>query len=328
MNGVNIDHFQFEYDLTWMSFFQNEKGQTYLRYGGREDVGPESHLNKDSLLLAMKQTLVLHKQAEPRVFNRFEPSPDSKRTPEDIPSTQKLLANRQNKCIHCHDVKGALLRDLQANNKLEKSMVFSYPSPSNLGISLDAVHQNKIKNIIPASSAKSAGLKSGDVLKSLAEQPVFTFADVTRVLELAPNKGTLEGVASRGDEAITFKLDLANGWKAIGDPSWRESTHIVGPNSGFWGVALSSAQQKSLNIDGDRLAIRATAIWGQWAKKAGVKHGDIVTSIDGQSEKMSIKQLQTYLQMNKEWGETVKLTVLRKRRPVELTMILPNETDD
>jgi hypothetical protein len=39
--------------------------------------------------------------------------------------------------------------------------------------------------------------------------------------------------------------------------------------------------------------------------------------------------LQTYLQMKKNWGDTVGITVLRKKKPVKLTMKLPAEpTDD
>ena len=49
MNGVNLNQFQFEYDLTWMAFFQNAEGRTYARYGGRDDSGPESHLTKASM---------------------------------------------------------------------------------------------------------------------------------------------------------------------------------------------------------------------------------------------------------------------------------------
>ena len=328
MNEVNINHFQFEYDLTWMSFFQNHLGQTYLRYGGREDIGAESHLNKDSLLLAMRETLRLHSQKTPREFSRFEPSNETVSTPIEIPSMVKILAKRQNKCVHCHEVKSANLKELQSTGKLEKRMVFTYPSPLNLGIQLDAVEQNKIQSIVKSSAAETTGLKANDIIQSLDGHPVFTFADVTRVLELAPDEGVLKVEAKREGVTIESEIRLADSWKTNGDPSWRESTHIVGPNSGFWAVELTASQRKSMKIDEDKLALRANAIWGDWAKKAGIKHGDVVTSIDGKSNKMSIKQLQTYLQMNKEWGEVVKLVVIRKRKPKRLTMTLPQENHD
>ena len=52
--------FQFEFDLTWMSFFMDAKDRTYVRYGGRDDTHAESHLNKQSLLRAMRDALALH----------------------------------------------------------------------------------------------------------------------------------------------------------------------------------------------------------------------------------------------------------------------------
>ena len=75
MNGMNLNQFQFEYDLTWMAFFQNARGRTYTRYGGREDHGPESHLTKASLVRVMKQVLELHKTDSVQPANRYEPAP-------------------------------------------------------------------------------------------------------------------------------------------------------------------------------------------------------------------------------------------------------------
>ena len=82
-------------------------------------------------------------------------------------------------------------------------------------------------------------------------------------------------------------------------------------------------QQTKLGIADDKMAVKVTAIWGNWARQAGVKHGDIVTVVDGKTEDMHIKQLQTYLQMNKDWGDSVEIRVIRKTKPVELTMKLP-----
>ena len=54
MNGVNINLFQFDYDLTWMAFFMDAHDGIYARYGGREDHDAESHLTKPSLLRVMR----------------------------------------------------------------------------------------------------------------------------------------------------------------------------------------------------------------------------------------------------------------------------------
>lgn len=328
MNGININRYQFEYDLTWMSFFQNHRGQTYLRFGGREDSGPESHLSKQALIEAMKTALRLHRSEVELSFDRFNPSGDAVERPEQLPGMQKMLAKRQVKCIHCHDVKTAQLRELGVQGKLTKESVFTYPSPANLGIQLDPVRQTHIRSIGERSAAATAGLKSGDSIETLDGHPVYSFADVTRVLQLAPERGVLPIVVRRAGESVVANVGLGDKWRTLGDPSWRESTHVVGPNSGFWGVKQTAAKKKTLGVGESKLAVKVTAIWGQWARDAGIKHGDIVIEIDGRKNDMHIKQLQTYLQMKKNWGDTVALTVLRGKRQVTLTMNLPAKPSD
>src|SRR5687767_14894497 len=105
MNGVNINLFQFERDLTWMAFFMDAHDKFYARYGGREDADAESHLTKDSLLRVMKQVLDLHRTGQVQK-SRHEPGRAPVRTPEEVPTMKALMTPRKdNKCIHCHDVK-------------------------------------------------------------------------------------------------------------------------------------------------------------------------------------------------------------------------------
>src|SRR5262245_1042257 len=104
MNGVNLNLFQFEYDLTWMAFFMDAHDRFYARYGGREDVGgAESHLNRESLLRVMRQALELHAAGQVQT-SRHEPAGKPARTPEDIPTMKAMMARRKESCIHCHDV--------------------------------------------------------------------------------------------------------------------------------------------------------------------------------------------------------------------------------
>ena len=323
MNGIDINRFQFEYDLTWMSFFQNHDGRTYLRYGGREDDGPDTHLSKDSLLIAMNKALELHASQAVKPTSQYEPINDEPMTPEDIPSIQKMLAKRKVKCIHCHDVKTAKLTEIRSRGKLKKEMVFSYPSPTNLGIQLDPINQNKIKSVDNGSAAMQSGLKAGDILVSLAGQDVFTYGDATRVLELAPQSGQLDATFVRAGKRIKTEIMLGDKWRTGGDPSWRESTHVFGPNSGFWAVLLTPEQKSSFRLAENQLALKITAIWGAWARKAGLKHGDVVVSIDGKSTAMHIRQLQTYLQMKKNWGDSVEITVLRGAEELQMNLDLP-----
>src|SRR5262245_62072391 len=113
MNGVNIKLFPFEGDLTWMSFFMDADDGIYTRFGGREDHDAESHLNKQALLRVMQQVLAWHKDAAKQAV-RSKSARETPFTPEEIPTMKAMMASRkENKCIHCHDVKIAMLRDLQ-----------------------------------------------------------------------------------------------------------------------------------------------------------------------------------------------------------------------
>ncbi len=323
MNGVNLDQFQFEFDLTWMSFFQNAEGRTYTRYGGREDNGAESHLTKSSLLRVMRQVLALHEKNDVQPANRYEPVVKTLRTPEDIPTMKQMMAKRKESCIHCHDVKVAQLRHRRDLRQLQKDMVFTYPSPRNLGIHLDRNSQNVISRVEPKSAAASAGLRPGDVVQSADGQRILTFADFTRVLELAPKSGKLPLVAKRGERVGRLTLELRKGWHRSGDPSWRESTHVVGPGGGLWGVKANAQQRRQLGVKDGDLALRVTYIWGRHTRAAGIRNGDYVISIDGKKTDMNARQLNSHLHMNRDWGDTVAVIVKRGGKEVKLTLRLP-----
>lgn len=328
MNGVDLNRFPFEYDLTWMSFFQNAAGRTYTRYGGRDDEGPESQLNQRSLVRVMRQVLDLHQTGDVKPPSQYEPVDVAVYRTEDIPTMKQMLAKRKVKCIHCHDVKSTQLKNLRRDGKFDRKMIFTYPSPANLGIQLNPTAQNEVESVDGRSAAQISGIEKGDVIKKMDGQRVLTFADATRILELTPESGNLSVQIERDGKMLEKTIKLPRDWRISGDPSWRESTHVAGPNSGFWAVELNDQQRKRLRIANDQLALKATAIWGGWTRRAGVKHGDIVISIDGISRKMGIKQLQTYLQMNKNWGDAVPLVVVRGGQRKKLTMKLPDRPTD
>ncbi|MCH7725636.1 MAG: PDZ domain-containing protein [Planctomycetes bacterium] len=325
MNGVNLNQFQFEYDLTWMAFFQNAEGRTYTRYGGREDHDAESHLNKKSLLRVMRQVLILHEDQRVQPDNRYEPIAKSLRTPEDIPPMKRMLSKRKEKCIHCHDVKAAGLRHDRELDQLDKNLVFTYPSPSRLGIRLDPEIQFKVRIVEENSPAKIAGIRAGDLIRTIDRQRVLTFADATRVLELAPETGKLQFDLERGGKTVAASLQLPKGWRKNDDPSWRSTTGSVGPLSGIWGKRANQQQRKQLGLNADTLAMRVTYIWAPWARKAGIKFGDTIVSVDGYKADMTIRQFQAYLHLNRNWGDKISVVVRRGRQDVKLTFQFPDK---
>jgi predicted metalloprotease with PDZ domain len=328
MNGVNLNQFQYEFDLTWMSFFQDAAGRTYARYGGREDQDAESYLTKASLLRLMRQVLALHETNDVQPVSRYEPVAEGERTPEDIPTMNRMMAKRKESCIHCHDVKVAQLRHLRDQGRLRKELVFTYPSPRNLGIQLHPDAQNVIQHVAPASAADDAGLRAGDVVESVDGQRILTFADFTRVLELAPAAGMLPIVAKRAGHLERLTLSLPEGWRTSDDPSWRASVETVGPGGGFWGAPASAEERQELGIGEDDLALRVTFIWGEHTRAAGIKLGDYVVSIDGKTTNMNVRQIHTHLHLQRDWGDTVPVIVIRDGQQVELALHLPRRPPD
>lgn len=325
MNGVNLNQFQFEYDLTWMSFFQNAEGRTYVRYGGREDHDAESHLNKQSLLRVMSQALILHRDGKIQPESRYEPVATSIRTPEDIPTMKGMLAPRKESCIHCHDVKVAELLHARDLGTLRKAMVFTYPSPRNLGIELDPLAQYRVNDVKANSPAEEAGIRAGDLIRTMDAQRVLTLADMSRVLELTPDVATLNVGLERSKTAVQVELNLPSGWRISDDPSWRQSTGVVGPNAGMWGVAANEAQRQQLKISDGELAIRVTYIHKPWSREAGLKLNDYILSIDGKKADMTIRQLQAYLHLNKNWGDSVEFVVRRGDQELNMSMTFPDQ---
>lgn len=323
MNGVDINLFQFERDLTWMSFFMNASNQIYARYGGRDDSAAESHLTQKSLVRTMQQVLDLHRTNQP--FARWgERTREPARIPEDIPTMSAMLAKRKDsKCIHCHDVKVAELKHAQQLGRFTRDMVFTYPAPSAIGIQLDPDVQNQVSAVTPDSPAHRANVRPGDTVLTVGKERVLTFADFTRVLEVTSAESTLSLQIERGAETIDATLKLSGNWRRTEDPSWRESLHVAGPNGGFWGHKLADNERAKHNAPTNKMAVLITFIWGDHTRRAGIKVNDIVVKFDGMTNDMTLPQLHAHLNLDRNYGDTIPITIRRNGKDHELVMTLP-----
>jgi predicted metalloprotease with PDZ domain len=324
MNGQNIGLLQFEYDLTWMAFFMDAQNRFYARYGGREDGHAESYLTKASLVRTMEEVLRLHADGQVQK-SRYEPTTPKATTPEDISTMKKVMHNRKERCIHCHDVKVALLRERIDAGTFAKSMIFTYPPPSSLGLRIDPDDQSKILDVAPETPAAKAGLRSGDRLVSVDSHRILTAADLSRVLELTPNEAKLPVAIRRGEMDVQTSFALSGDWKRSTDPSWRSSTHFAGPNAGFWGQPLQAAEKQRLGIPSDGLAIRINFFFNNHPSpaKAGLKNGDVLVEFDGMKKAMNVRQIHAHLQMNRDYGDKVPIVVRRDGKDLKLTLELP-----
>ncbi len=325
MNGVNINLFQFEYDLTFMAFFMDAAENVYARYGGRDDFDAEGELTKESLVRVMEQVLQLHHSGQ-APSSRYNPTGKPVRTPEDIPPINAMLAKRQeSKCIHCHDVKVAELRHLQSLDRFSREMVFTYPMPSAVGLAMDSHQQNRVRRVETDSVAARAGLRENDVIVAADGHRVLTQADLARVFELTPTEARLPLAVDRDGQAVQATLQLTGGWRRGHEPAWRESLHVAGPNAGFWGQKLSDDQRAKFGLTAGTMAVEVTFIWGDYTTQSGLRVGDVVVSLDGQRQDWRINQLHAHLNLHREYGDTVPLVVLRDGDERELSMKLPSE---
>lgn len=324
MNEVDLNSFPFEYDLTWMSFFQDHRGRTYTRYGGRDDSGSESYLTKKSLIATMNQVLKLHQTNAVKPDSKYEPVAKQRLTPEQLVEIPKMMAKRKESCIHCHDVKNARLRERANQGKLSKYEVYTYPAATQLGIQLNPDDQTRIDKVLPLSSAHQAKVQSGDRIVSAAGQSILTFADLTRVLELTPSPAKLTMTVKRDQTERQVTLILPDDWKRSPDASWRPSTAMVGPNTGFWANPISNRERQRLKIADQKMAMKVVVVWGAWARKGGVRNGDVVTQVDDLTQPMKMRQIQSHLQLNREFGDTIEVRIIRKGATKTLNIKLPS----
>src|SRR5438874_4151277 len=97
MRGVNLDVFEFDYDLQWMAMFVSADERVLGRYGGRLPDDAEKYRNLEGLRFAMQKALERHKELRPPAAEAPRPA----RTVEQYPATVRLPAKS---CIHCHHV--------------------------------------------------------------------------------------------------------------------------------------------------------------------------------------------------------------------------------
>jgi hypothetical protein len=329
MNGININLFQFDGDLTWMAFFMDAHDRFYARYGGREDTGPETLLSKASLLNVMQQVLRLHQTSLQAAANDQLATKSAPRVPEEIPNLKSRMARSKpgTRCIHCHDVKQAELAEQRLAGSFSKEMVFTYPMPSAVGIGLDRDLQQKILTVRPDSAAAKGGVRPGDVVQKVNGRHILTAADFAWVLERTPRQAELPLEVQRDGETIRTTLKLTGTWRTTEDPSWRSSTYLAGPNAGFWAEPLSEARKQKASLAKDALALRVTIFFGGHPApvKAGLKVNDVIIEFDGKRQPMTVRQLHTYCQMNHEYGDEIPITILREGKEVKLTLEMPDK---
>jgi predicted metalloprotease with PDZ domain len=316
MRGVNLDLFDFDYDLTWVAFFVNADGTVYGRYGGRDAEAAGKYLSLTGLKHALDAALAQHRQ------ERKSPPPATARVSrrvEELPAVKRLSAKA---CIHCHHVYDFRRAALQDAAKWSLDEVWVYPLPENIGLTVAAERGNQVRQVAAGSAAERAGLKAGDTLQSLNGLSVASFADVQYALHRAPVKGTIPLSWQREGRTLSGNLTLADGWRKT-DLSWRQSLKGLQPASCVHGSDLTPAEKKELGLDAKRLAFRQGPFVSKAAEQAGIRQNDILLGVDGRVLDMTARQFDAYIRVTYRVGDTITFNILRAGQRLDLPMKLP-----
>lgn len=322
MRGVELDVFDFDFDLTWAALFLRPDGTTLGRYGSRDADSHGKQLSVEGLSYAMRMALEnFRHSAGPSPFSNHGLKPALRtefKTVEDYPAEKRLSTKA---CIHCHNVYEYRREFKEAAGMWKKDDVWVYPEPENIGLTLDVLQGNRVINVAIPSSAHKAGLRRGDVLSTLNGDRIASIADARYALHQAPAQGKISVRWQRHGRSLEAELDLVEGWRAT-DISWRWSLKSLQPASGLHGEDLTATEKQRLGLNPQRLAFRQGNFLTKNARQAGIQINDIILGVDGKELQMNAKQFDVFVRRNYNVRDTVTVDLIRGERRMELRMKL------
>lgn len=293
-----------------MVFFLNADQKVYARYGGRDATSAEGRMSLEGLRYTMQAVLKTHKGSP-----RYAPRDDDK------PRFLRDSAAVGGRCLHCHQVKEVLHRQLVAQGEWSRDRVYRYPLPDNLGLRLEIDRGNVVARVTPGSPADRLGLKPGDVLDRMGDVPVLSFADAQFALDRAPAKGRLPVAWLRGGSSAAGEIDLPDGWRRT-DISWRPSLRRLVPSLPLYGDDLTAAERRQFGLSEKQLAFRQKAILSARARTAGFLPGDIITGVEGRPLDLALDDFIEVVRREYLVGDTLVLHVLRDGKSLKIPLTL------
>jgi hypothetical protein len=301
IDDLDLNLFDFDYDLTFMVFFLNSREQVYARYGGRDAQDPDRRQSLAGLRYTMQSVLRMHEQAEPVFAPRREEAPRIIR---------RGFGPRSGHCMHCHQVKEELNADLRKAGQRSQDLVWRYPLPENLGFALEIDRGNLVREVKDHSPAAAAGLKVHDILLRLHGMPIHSFADAQYALDRAPKAGRIEIRWLRGNQIQKGQMPLVDGWRKT-DISWRPSMREFVPSARLYGADLTAQEKQALHLPARQLAFRQKHPLSALAEAAGIRQGDVIVGIDDKSLEMDVAGFQDYVRSHYLVGDKVTINILR-----------------
>jgi C-terminal processing protease CtpA/Prc len=206
-----------------------------------------------------------------------------------------------------------------------------------------------LERIVPDSPAAKAGLKNNDVITEINGQRVEGAAQFRRMIREIPAGRSVQFTVWRDGRAQTISVTLGksedhgNMWFKTAPrafsfqlPNIEVPEVVPMPDMDMGGYAVLAGSRPRLGIDAEDLNGQFGAYFGapdgegvlvrevnagSPAEKAGVKSGDVITSLNGERVR-SLGDLREKL-AGKRDEKTVKLGVLRNKSEVSVTIEMP-----
>jgi hypothetical protein len=338
-NGLDLSLFQYDYDQSLAAFFLNADGTIYGRYGTRShETESDRDVSVEGFARALEGALELHQQFpanKPLLAAKHGPAPTFP-VPEEFPSLKgqygsalDYKGNVVKSCIHCHQVGEAMrLVYREKGQEIPERVLYPYPLPETLGLTLDPKQRARVVAVADGSSAEKDGYQPGDEMTTLAGQPLLSIADVQWVLHNAGDSKSLKAEVVRRGKKLNLPLSLEPGWRRRGDISWRATSWDLRrmTTGGMHLDNLTPAERRTAGLPSDTLALRARHV-GEYgphaaAQNAGFIKGDILVDVNGKSGLLTESQLMAWLVNAKRPGDRIPVVILRdgKRMTLELPM--------
>jgi membrane-associated protease RseP (regulator of RpoE activity) len=327
MEGVDLGLFQFDYDQSWHAFFLNADRTIYGRYGTRASSGADAgtDVSVKGFVRALEAALAVHAgyPANKASLAGKRGAPLDAREIRSFDIFKSRFAEEPPKgCAHCHHVWEAVRSVPRlAKKPLPDELMWPYPKPDRLGLTLDLDECATVRSVAPGSAAERAGFRAGDRVVTLAGQPMLSIADVQWVLQWTKAPADVAAVVDRGGESVPLTLRLDADWRRGEDVTWRPSTHAIRP---FGWLAATPEQRRALKVADGVLCVRVTNVPGNGvAIRAGIAAGDFLVEVDGSDRPMSENVWLAYLQQKRLRGQNVNLTLIHQGRREKTRMQAP-----
>ena len=332
MKNVDLSRFQFDYDLSWSAMFLNADGTIYARYGTQSAQGADAYNSTEGLEKTMQRVLAWHADypQNAALFRGKTGKPRKYSSALDMPKMheaekRRTQATTRKNCIHCHNIHDAEHDEAYANGTFSQKLLWRYPLPENMGLTIDPIEGNLIREVEETSAAFAAGLRKGMKIEQLNGQAIASIADMQWVLHNLPD--TAESVKITKPDGKTHSVGLANEWKKT-DISWRGSLWTVRPRLRVWMPPLEDKKKRQAKLDKDTPALEVRWInngskAGKAAIQAGLRNRDIVLEYDGKPVPANNARFNMDLKLNYKIGDELPLTILRngKRRTIRLRLV-------